>query len=103
MKPEGRPLAVPALDPDPAAVRLDQPLGDRQPDPRAGHVAGRVAAVELLEEWRQHAPARCPAQCPARRARSRPTRRAEIVIAVPGGVYLIAFSTRFISTWAIST
>src|SRR5262249_13002284 len=53
-EPERRPLAHPALDPDPPPVKLHELLGQRQPEPRALLLAGVVAAnlAELLKDRR---------------------------------------------------
>src|SRR5207302_1691636 len=40
------------LGPDPAAVRFNQALGDRQPEPRSAAAAGAVGAPEPLEHPR---------------------------------------------------
>ena len=70
------PRAERRLDPDPAAVQLDDPLGDREPEPRAALLAGAraVGLLELLEDPLPGRPRRSPGRCrpPRRRTRRRP-------------------------------
>ena len=100
---EDEAAAVPglALDPDPAAVQLDEALREREPEP--GALALLAPRRRSAGTPRRSAPgprARCPARCrsptPAPRRRPAPTATTTLP---PSGVNLTAFESRLKITW----
>ncbi len=84
-----------------SAVRLHDPLADREAEPEAAALATRATARgrRARTDRRRAAdrPPRCRCPCRARRTRSRRRTRAsrDSSTRPPRGVYLIAFVTRF--------
>ena len=90
-----------ALDPDPAAVQLDEALGEREPEPGAFSLLhADVGLLELLEDPllvvgrdpRAGVGRRTPATSPS-------TREVATTMLPPVGVNLTAFESRLKTTW----
>ena len=95
----------PVLGPDPPTVCLDQAPRHRQSQsgPLPG-ASGRPAPIERLEHCRQRFASGMPGPLSATLTSTRSSVRSETRDSdLASGVYFIAFSTRFVTTWSIST